>query len=301
MKTLLPVLVLTLLAVCHAPAQVVSVEVILDKDQFLPNESVPVKVRITNLSGQTLHLGADPDWLTFDVEADNFLVVQNAQVPVTGAFDLPSTQMATKRVDLYPYFDMSKPGRYHIVATVHIKDWSAKVVSPSTGFDVITGAKLWSQDFGVPMPPDMSNQPPEVRKYTVEQANYMNAQPELYVMVSDASLSQVFKVTPIGPMISFSHPEMQLDRFSNLHVIWQDGAKSFDYTVVDPTGAVIEQSTYDYFNTRPRLGMDDRGNIVVVGGVLEPNAGVLPIVMTPDELSFTTATNAVTASNHGGN
>lgn len=278
-----------MLAFFSASAQIVSVDVILDQDEFLPNESVPVAVRITNLSGQTLHLGAEPDWLTFDVEsAEGFVVIKNADVPVTGAFDLPSSQMATKHVDLHPYFDLTRHGRYHIVATVRIKDWNAKVTSPPKDFDVISGAKIWSQDFGVPEPPGASNQPPVVRKYTLEQANYLRAQPELYVTVSDASGLQVFRVIPIGPMVSFSHPEMQLDRFSNLHVIWQDGAKSFNYSVVSPNGAVLEQDIYDYFDTRPRLGVDGDGFIVVVGGVRRIQPGELPDVRTPDELPFST-------------
>jgi len=261
----------------------------MNQDEFLPNESVPVEVRITNLSGQTLHLGADPNWLTFDVEsADGFVVVKYADVPVTGAFDLPSSQIATKRVDLQPYFDLTQRGRYRIVATVHIKAWGAQVVSPPESFDVISGAKLWSQDFGVPEPASMTNVPPEVREYTLEEANYLHSQPELYVKVTDASESHVFRVVPIGPMISFSHPEMQLDRFSNLHVIWQFGAKAFDYSVVNPNGVVIHQAVYDYFDTRPRLGVDNAGNVVVVGGVPRVNPASLPVVETPDELPFST-------------
>ena len=48
------ILGLTLLALTSARAQV-SVEVVLDQEQFLPRESVPAAVRITNRSGQTLH------------------------------------------------------------------------------------------------------------------------------------------------------------------------------------------------------------------------------------------------------
>ncbi|HYV29362.1 MAG TPA: hypothetical protein VFA77_17650, partial [Candidatus Eisenbacteria bacterium] len=47
----------------------VSLEIVLDEDQFLRNEALPVKVRITNLSGQTLRLGKEEDWLTFSIES----------------------------------------------------------------------------------------------------------------------------------------------------------------------------------------------------------------------------------------
>src|SRR5208282_5024636 len=108
---------LMLLSLVNAPAQV-SVEVMLDQEQFLPSESVLVAVRVTNRSGQTLHFGANANWLTFSVEsADGFVVSKNSDVPVSGEFDLDSSQMAIKRVDLAPYFALSRLGRYNIIAT----------------------------------------------------------------------------------------------------------------------------------------------------------------------------------------
>jgi len=284
MKISLPILSLVFLAFCRASAQV-DVEVVLDQEQFLPSESVPVAVRITNRSGQTLHLGADADWLTFSVESvDGFIVMKNAEVPVLGEFDLGSSEVATKRVDLQPYFDMTRQGRYRVIATLHIKAWSVDTSSPPKEFDVISGAELWSQDFGVPIPAGVTNRAPEVRKYTLEEANYLRQQLRMYVMVSDQSGSRVFKVSAIGPMVSFSQPEQQLDQFSNLHVIYQSGAKTFTYSVVNPDGEITQQETYDYIDTHPRLGLNDAGDIVVVGGVRRVKPGELPDLKLPDEL-----------------
>ena len=128
----------------RAPAQV-AVEVVLEQEQFLPSESMPVAVRITNRSGQPLHLGAEANWLTFDVEgADGLIVLKNAEVPVVGEFELNSSQVATKRVDLAPYFGMTQPGRYHVTATVRVKAWGTEIASPVKNFDVITGARIVS-------------------------------------------------------------------------------------------------------------------------------------------------------------
>ena len=46
----------------------VTVEVELDQDQFLPLEDIKVAVRIVNLTGRTLHMGADNGWVKFIVE-----------------------------------------------------------------------------------------------------------------------------------------------------------------------------------------------------------------------------------------
>ena len=274
----------TLLALVNAPAQV-SVDVVLDQDQFLPSESVPVAVRITNRSGQTLHFGADANWLTFSVEsADGFVVVKNSDVPVTGEFDLDSSQMAIKHVDLAPYFVLSQVGRYRIIATVRIKEWNAEIASPPKGFDVINGAKLWSQDFGLPAPAGVTNRAPEVRRYSLIEANYLRSQLRLYVQVSDESETRVFKVSAVGPLVSFSQPEAKLDRLSNLHLLYQSGAQAFTYTVVNPNGDILRREMYDYSNSRPRLGVNDNGDVIVVGGVHRVKPAELPQVKPPDEV-----------------
>ena len=286
MKFLLPILALVLLAFCRASAQVVDVEVVMDQEQFLPSETLPVAVRITNRSGQVLHLGADPEWLTFSVESeDGFIVVKNSEVPVLGEFDLGSSQVATKRVDLQPYFDLKRQGHYRVTATLRIKDWNAHIfLSPPKGFDVVSGAELWSQDFGVPVPPGATNRTPEIRKYTLEEANYLRQQLRMYVMVSDQSGSRVFNVSAIGPMVSFSRPEPQLDQFSNLHVIYQSGARTFTYSVVSPDGKIVRQDIYDYLDKRPRLGLNGAGEIAVIGGARRVKPDELPVVKLPDEL-----------------
>ncbi len=118
----------------------------------------------------------------------------------------------------------------------------------------------------------------------MEQANYLRSQLRLYVQVSNESESRVFKVVALGRMVSFGRPEAQLDRFSNLHVLWQSGGSFFTYAVVNPGGAYCQQEIYDYVNTRPRLGATDSGDIVVIGGVRRVKPEVLPTVKSPNEL-----------------
>ena len=280
MKTLFAVL-LAALFVSQASAQV-TVELALDQDQFLPSETLPLAVKITNRSGQQLHLGEDPAWLTFNVEStDGFVIIKNGEVPVVGPFDLESSQMAIKRVDLQPYFQMTRQGHYRVTATLRIRDWSAQVVSAPKMFDIINGAKLWAQDFGVP---NGTNRPPEARRYTLEQANYLAEQLRLYVQVSDPSEAVIYKVNALGPMVSFSHTEAQVDRFSRLKVLWQTGAQTFSYSVVNPDGSVAEQQTYDNFTSRPRLVLNGDGDVVVLGGTRRLKPSEYPVVKSPDEL-----------------
>lgn len=278
------ILILALAAclfVFRASAQV-TVELELEQHQYLPSESVPVTVKITNRSGQQLHLGAEPDWLTFNVESsDGFVVIKNSEVPVLGQFDLESSQRAIKRVDLEPYFEMTKSGRYKVTATLRIKQWASQISSNPVHFDIISGAPLWTQNFGVP---NGTNGIPEVRNYSLEKANYLKEQLRLYVQVGDGDGSRIYKVTALGPMVSFSQPEAQVDRLSRLNVLWQTGAQTFSYALVNPNGTLADQENYDNFYSRPRLVVDENGGVSVVGGTRRPKSGELPVIKSPAEL-----------------
>ena len=123
-------------------------------------------------------------------------------------------------------------------------------------------------------------------KYTLQKANYLRTQLRLYVEVSDPAEAQVFKVVNIGKTVSFSTPETQIDRVSNLHVLWQSGASHFTYAVVNPDGGLVRQEVYDYAPTspRPRLSMADDSTVTVYGGVRRVQPEPMPMVKSPNEL-----------------
>ncbi|MHB8523043.1 MAG: hypothetical protein ACYDH9_20120 [Limisphaerales bacterium] len=244
----------------------VKVAVALDQEQYMPNESLVAIVRVTNLSGQKLQLGKDAGWLKFFIEAqDGEVVAKMAEVPVRGEFLLESSQVATKRVDLVPYYDLSIARRYRVSAVVKVAQWDQEFASEPKEFDIIHGTKFWEQEFGVPNSAAGANGRPEMRKYIVSEATYLKRL-RLYVRVTDPTETRVFRVLPISSMVSFSRPEVQVDRLSNLHVLHQTGARAFSYCVVNPDGDVITRETHEYTNTRPTLRVGQDGKISVSGG-----------------------------------
>jgi hypothetical protein len=273
-------LVLTLGVLLVVPSRLsaqVTVDVALEQDQFLVGEALPVEVKIKNRSGQTLNLGSEAEWLTFSVESrDGFIVLKTDEVPVLGPFVLESSKVATKRVDLAPYFVLPKQGRYSVTATVHIKEWDGMATSAPRPFDVISGALLWSQEFGVPLPSGTTNAAPEVRKFTLEQANYLKTQLRLYMRLTDAAETHVLQVFRIGPMVSFGQPEAQIDRQSHLHVLYQSGARTFQYCKFNCDGDLVVRQTFTFGSGRPRLAFDETGNIGVVGGYRRLNSTDVP-------------------------
>jgi hypothetical protein len=249
-----------------ASAQV-RVEILMDQDQFLTGEALPIAVRVVNRSGETLQLGASPDWLTFTVDSrDSVVVKQTGEVPVQGAFTLESSKMGTKRVNLEPYFDLNQPGRYSVVAHLNMKEWGREISSQPKFFTIIEGARLWQADFGVPKSPGSTNEAPEVRRYVLQQVNATRGLLRLYLRVTDTEGLRNFKVAPIGPILSFSRPQPQIDENSNLHLIYQSGPRSCCYTIHNPDGELVLRQFYDITASRPRLKVNEDGKVIVAGG-----------------------------------
>ena len=269
-----------LVAAASARAQV-SVEVRMEQVEFVSKEAMPISVRIVNHSGQTLHFGKDPDWLVFSIEAaDGHVVNQLANVPVEGEFDLPSSKVAIKKVDVAPYFNLNRFGRYVLHATVKMKDWQVEISNEKPAlFEITPGTRMWEQTFGLPPADGESHAKPELRKYILQQVNYTH-QMKLYLRITDPLESEVIKVLPIGPMVSFSRPDTMLDQHSNLHLIYQCGARLYNYSVVAPDGTLLIRQAFDVTSTRPHLRVDERGHLGVVDGARRLTSEDVP--PTPD-------------------
>jgi len=261
-----------------------SVELIIEQQQFLKDESMPIKVKITNRSGQTLHFGKEADWLTFSVDnRDGSVVSKLREVPVSGEFDLESATVATRQVDVMPYFDFGQSGRYQIAATIKVRDWDQEISSKPAVVEVKRGSKIWEQQFGVPK----KQGAPESRKYILQQATFLKDQ-TLYVRVTDAEENRTFRVFPAGRLLSFSRPEAQVDRDSKLHLLFQNGPHSFLYSVVKPDGDLLLRQSYDFVAGQSvRLKQQEDGFIFVSGGVRR---------MQPDETAAPPGTNEVKTS-----
>ncbi len=270
LTTLIPIILLAWAAELQAQ---VDVDLLVDQEQFLRDEAVPVKVRITNRSGQTLKLGEGDDWLTFNLESTGHGPVERiGQPPLAGPFELESAHQATREVNLQPWFEMSQPARYTVTATVRIKQWNRELATRAKVVEVVRGAKLWEEDVGVPK----AGGQPEVRRYTLQQANYRK-QMKLYLRISNDSDSVAFNVLPLGSIVSFGRPEAQVDEQSNLHVLFQTGARSFLYCCVDPAGKLTGRQSHEYGASRPTLRLTEAGRIIVAGGVRRIASTDLPI------------------------
>ncbi len=248
-----------LFGILAADAQV-NVEVVFEQEQFLRSESLPLRLRISNFSGQTLQLGTEPDWLVFTVEdRAGHSLAKVEKLPQPEPFRVESSKTVALRMDLMPYFDLSNPGRYTITARMRVPQLQKDLVAEPKQFDIVGGTKLWEHEVGIP-----GTTPPVVRRFALQQAAFLK-QLRLYVRVTDASEATVYRVVSLGMLTSFSQPEALVDASSNLHVLFQNGASTFHYSIITPEGEQIVRQTYD-FSTRPRLKSESDGRVVVNGG-----------------------------------
>jgi hypothetical protein len=239
----------------------VTAEIIFDQEHFLRSESLPLRVRISNFSGQPLKLGGTPEWLTFTVEnREGRGLARTGEIPLPQSFTIDSSKTVSVRADLMPHFKLNEPGHYSVKAQIKIPQIEKEIATEAKTFDIISGTKLWEREVGVP-----GTKPTVTRKFALQQATFMK-QLRLYVRVTDVSESQVVRVVPLGMLLSFSQPEALVDNSSQLHVLFQNGARSFLYSVVAPDGEHLIRQTWDYANTRPRLQSEDDGRVMVIGG-----------------------------------
>jgi hypothetical protein len=263
-------LVLLAAALPSARAQLngVTAELQLDQDQYLPEEDLQLKVRIVNRSGQPVVLGEDNQWIAFEFMGEReYLVPKLGDMPVKGPFTLLSGQAVTRAFNPTPYFGFRRPGHYSLGAIIKIAQWKQQITCKPVAFTVSEGmplANLGNLSFGVPPPPGATNAAPEVRRYSLVKVTLVD-QMKLYFRLTDSG-GRTLRVFPLARMVSFGDPQAQLDPANNLHVLFQTGARTFNYFVMDPNGSMLVRQFHEYSQTRPSLHLGDDGQIFVGGG-----------------------------------
>ena len=242
----------------------VTVEIDLDQTQFIRNEAIPVTVRISNRAGKPLKIGESPDWLTFNVESrDGKTLSPGQDVFAGGNFDLASAGTVTKVIDIGPAYDLTHPGTYKLTAVARFPSLGAIASSATLSFDVVRGTSLWEEVCGVP---DTAGAPQFIR-YSLLQS-YRGKELKLYLRVAEEPESAVARVIQLGSVVSFAKPEKFIDPRSHLHILYQSGARTYDYFEVTTQAAIVTRKSYESSASRPHLKVTEDGKVGIFGGLL---------------------------------
>ncbi len=249
-----------------------------DQEQFLPAERLPITVLIENQSGRTLTFGTHPRWLIFGVETRNGRVVAKlSDVPVDGEFVVESAERAKFTINLAPHFALQEPGQFSVTAQMAIPGTDQILSSSPIMIEILNGARLWAQEFGIPPAPGKENDPPEIRKYLLQQANHLK-HIRLYVRITDASETRTFATFPAGTLVTFARPEPMVDKLGRLHLLHRFGLRSYTYHLIEPDGTVRIRQTYEISDSRPGLKVNAEGEVRVLGGIRRETSADLPPV-----------------------
>jgi len=85
-------------------------------------------------------------------------------------------------------------------------------------------------------------------------------------------------------MVSFSKPKPRLDTQNNMHVLYQTGARYYNYSVVNPDGNLIVRRAYAITTSRPRLQYE-ADKIVVKGGSRLHHKNDIPGIKEPAKVA----------------
>lgn len=251
----------------------IEVRATLEREYFLPGETLEVAVRVANFTGGPLTLGTRRDWVRFTVEStDGGVVKRLKEAEETGAFTLEHATAGTLRFDLAPQFALDRPGSFRVVAEVISPAGNETFTSAPARFDIVSGVRLnQDREIGVPMPDGRT----ERRKYILQQVNFLEKL-QLYLRVTDATESRTFKVTPLGGTVSFDPPRWVVDRENQFHVLHRINASQIVYHVFQPDGTLSIRRIYRFVNSKPELRVNDDGEIAVMGGVRQITRADIP-------------------------
>ncbi|HRI16524.1 MAG TPA: hypothetical protein PLX89_26320 [Verrucomicrobiota bacterium] len=265
-------LVLVFVLAWNVRAQV-DLDLILDRQFFLPAEDIEVGVRIANFTGEPLTLGEDEGWLQFSVqEVKGRIAGKLAEPQESGAFTLEPATRGTLRFNLTPLFAMDDPGVYQVSATIRLPTGEQVGSAPQT-LDIVSGVKLNEpREVGVKLPDGTV----ERRKYILQRVSFTK-RVQLYLRVTDASEGKTYKVMALGPMVSFDRPEWLVDRASRFHVFHRADSNNYLYHVFAGDGTLTLRQTWLAGDSGlPELRVNDEGEVRVFGAVRRVSSGDVP-------------------------
>ena len=278
----------------------VDVSLEFKKEFYLAHESIMAEVKIVNFSGKTLNFGADKNWLQFTIESrGEFPVEKVGDLNVVEQFKVPNASRAIRRVHLIPAYKIDNPGRYRVAAYISIPELNTQLVTTPVEIGILSASVVWEREIGLVKDKNDPSAPIEIRKYSLMRA-VNKKQIDLYVKVTDKYQRYIYGVYSLGNIVSFGEPERQVDRFSNLHVLMQNGARSFRYTIVKPDGKILLRQRHNYTASRPKLIMDKTGLIQVFGGKRKASFDDIPSPEKMNEVKGGNQKTTVLPENNSG-
>jgi len=254
----------------NAQAQLLKVTMSTDRNNFLPNQAVVVKLSVVNVSSLNVMLADGEDWIQFSAhDGRGIPVLRNGNPPRGKSVLVENGKRHEWTFQLAPIFDFSKPGVFTIQARIKIRQFNNHIIDVNPlKFQVVAGVKIAEMKRGVA--PSQVGQPPDLRTYTLRSTR-IHGRTHLFLRVEGTrgSKMQIYNVLDLGRKVPFGKPQMEMDPKGVTHVFFQFYAKNFRYFQVGPEGQLLVRQTYFFNKYPPALVRDDEGRVGITGAYRE--------------------------------
>ena len=244
-----------------------------DKTAYMTYEPIAGTLYLVNRAGRDLALAdaGDLRWLEFQVIGpDGQLMIPEQGNPSAKPVVLQAGQSYELKVYINSQYAMHRPGSYKVKVRVLFPDMKQYFETKQTNVQVTNGHEMWSQAVGVPAGLPGAG---KYRQFALLTFYEGNSSRELYFRLTEMDTGQVTHTYSLGSYYISRPPQYVLDSSNNLHVLHLGGPQSYAYTVISPTGDIVERKNYTNRGTiSPALSMVEGGAVKVQGGqILEKN------------------------------
>lgn len=263
----LRILLLSALGTVAAVGQV-SVQLDIDRKQYLAQEPAMGVVTITNRSGRDLTFvshaktGIARSWLDFSMRDTGGHPMPKRTNAVFQKTSIPAGQSIARRINLSQLFDVTDVGNYAV--TAHVSQLGAEdliYTSNSGHFTVGGGSNIFTQPFGVP------KSPVPKRAYNVITFND-GRRTSIYAQVMNTITERSVSTFRLSEYLAFSAPQMALDRNNDLHVLYLANPEIFVHATVNQDGMMTGTKYFKRTNARaPRFVALKDGLLGVRGAI----------------------------------
>ncbi len=258
------------------------VDMRLEKKTHIDHEPVMATIQVKNLAGHDLILSGPGGgaWLNFDIRRGNNGLSKRPDAPTMKPRALKAGAVYTTTVNLGRHYPLALPGDYGVTAAVYYPPLKKYFSSRRNLVKVRKAKTIWSQSFGVPRG---QNRPIEFRKYTMLTFRDRDTS-ELYVRVSAQDDSAVYSTFSLGNVLRSYQPKVDIDSANRLHILHLGAPERYVHSIIDTGGTPEPHKFYKpAAGDRPIL-VNQRGNILVRGGIKTDRHGQVGLPRTASSL-----------------
>jgi len=237
----------------------VAITMTLPSAKALLYEDVIATVVVRNNSGQMLALdstqGAVRFWL--DVEREGSRIIRRRDdAPLVSDVNIMPGEARTFEFNVSRLYAIRNPGVYKIRAGVEMS--GTHYVAPEATLEVADGFELQRLTAGVP------GDTQAVRTYVLSYFQRDSVE-NIYLRIEDADKT-VYGLFNLGRVVRVRPPEIKVDEFGNVHVLFQTMGMGFVHTAVTPFGVQLFAKTYTGTRGKASLVQQPNGQITVPDG-----------------------------------